>query len=127
MRKRETVVLIYDDTCSLCRGCRRWIELHAIRRDVFEFIPCRSDERRRRFPEMRDETCIQSFQLALSREQILAGDKALPEILIRLRGYRWLHLLLQLPGSKACLYAAYRWISNNRYIISHTILPLIQE
>lgn len=127
MRKRETVVLIYDDTCSLCRGCRRWIELHAIRRDVFEFIPCRSDERRRRFPEMRDETCIQSFQLALSRDQILAGDKALPEILIRLKVFRWLTPLFKLTISKNCLYAAYRWISNNRYIISQTIKPLIQE
>ena len=76
---------------------------------------------------MSDETCMQSFQLALSGKQILACEKALPEILIRLRGYRWLHLLFQLPVGKAGLYAAYRWVSNNRYIISQTIIPLIQE
>ncbi|KKO20717.1 MAG: hypothetical protein DCC43_09305 [Candidatus Brocadia sp.] len=127
MRKPEPVVIIYDDKCSLCRGCRRWIELHAIQRNVFEFIPCRSEERRRRFPELNDDVCVQSFQLVLPQKQILAGDTALPEILIRLRGYRWLQILFQLPVSKACLYAAYRWISNNRYLISKTIKPLIQE
>lgn len=127
MRKPEAVVLIYDDKCSLCRGCRRWIELHAIRSDVFEFIPCQSEERRHRFPEVSDETCGQSFQLVLSHKQILAGDKALPEILIRLKVFRWLTPLFKLTISKNCLYAAYRWISNNRYIISQTIKPLIQE
>jgi len=127
MSKMGTAVLIYDDKCSLCRGSMRWIELHAIRSDAFEFIPCQSEERRRRFPEMTDEICLQSLQLVLSHNQILAGDKALPEILIRLRGFRWLYALFKLPISRAFLYAAYRWVANNRYIISQTIKPLIQE
>ena len=127
MRKLETVVLIYDDKCSLCRGCMKWIELHAIRSNAFEFIPCRSEERRRRFPEMSEETCLESFQLVLFHKQILAGDNALPEILIRLKGFRWLYVLFQFPVSRNCLCTAYRWVSNNRYIISQTIKPLIQE
>lgn len=127
MSKTGTAILIYDDKCSLCRGCMRWIELHAVSKDVFEFIPCQSEDRRRRFPEMTDETCLQSFQLVLSHNTILGSDKALPEILIRLRGFRWLYLLFKLPISRACLYAVYRWVSSNRYIISQIIKPLIRE
>lgn len=120
-----TVILIYDDRCSLCCGCMKWIELHAIRKDAFEFIPCRSDERRKRFPQITDEACQQSLHLVLPRQRILKGDEALPEIMKRLRGFRWLVFLFRLPVFKVVLYAIYRWVANNRYIISLTIKPLI--
>ncbi len=123
----RTVVLIYDDKCSLCRGCMKWIELHAIKENVFEFVSCQSEERRRRFPEVTDETCLQSFQLALSDNQILTGEKALPEIIKRLRGFRWLYVLFRVPVVRPLLYAIYRCVANNRYIISQTIKPLIKE
>ena len=61
----RTVVLIYDNKCSLCRGCMKWIELHAIGENAFEFVPCQSEERRIRFPEMTDENCLQSLKLVL--------------------------------------------------------------
>ncbi|MDN3515946.1 MAG: DUF393 domain-containing protein [Candidatus Brocadia sp.] len=127
MRKIKAVVLIYDARCSLCCGCIKWIELHAVNRDAFEFVPCQSEERRRRFPEMSDETCLQAFQLVLSHNQILSGEKALPEILTRLKGFRWLSALPRLPISRVIFYAVYRWIANNRYIISHIVKPLAQE
>lgn len=127
MKKVGSAVLIYDDKCSLCRGCMKWIELHAIRGDIFEFVPCQSEERRCRFPEMADEACLQTFQLVLSHNQILSGKEALPEILLRLRGFRWLYVFCKLPISNACLLVVYRWVSNNRYIISQVIKPLIRE
>lgn len=127
MQQRTPPVLIYDARCSLCRGCMKWIELHAVGEDAFEFIPCQSDERRRRFPEMTDETCLKSFQLVLPQNQILSGDKALPEILKRLKGFRWLSILFKTPVIRVFLYAIYRWVANNRYIISQTIKPLIEE
>jgi predicted DCC family thiol-disulfide oxidoreductase YuxK len=127
MNKMGMATLIYDAKCSLCRGCMKWIELHAIRGDAFEFIPCQSDERRSRFPNMTDETCLQSLHLVLSDNQIFIGDEALPEIINRLRGFRWLHVLFKLPTIRVFLYAIYRWIANNRYIISRMIKPLVQE
>ena len=127
MRKTKKAVLIYDDRCSLCRGCMKWIELHAIREDAFEFIPCQSNERRTRFPDMTDETCLKSFQLALPDNRILAGDKALPEVLNRLKGFKWLSVLFKVPVIRVFLYAIYRWVSNNRFIISQTIKPLTEE
>ena len=123
----RTVVLIYDNKCSLCRGCMKWIELHAIGEDAFEFVPCQSEERRIRFPEMTDENCLQSLKLVLSGNRILTGEKALPEIINRLRGFKWLYVLFRVPLVRPLLYAIYRWIANNRYIISQTIKPLIQE
>jgi predicted DCC family thiol-disulfide oxidoreductase YuxK len=105
----------------------KWIALHAIREDSFEFIPCQSAERRRRFPEMSDEVCLKSLQLVLSHNQILSGDIALPEILSRLRGFGWLAILFRVPVIKLLLHVVYHWIANNRYIISHTIKPLCEE
>ena len=127
MRKTKTAILIYDDRCSLCRGCMKWIELHAIREDAFEFIPCQSEELRNRFPEITDKACQKSFHIVLPNNKILAGDKALPEVLNRLKGVRWLSILFKVPITKAFLYVIYRWVSNNRYIISQTIKPLIVE
>ena len=122
-----TAILIYDDRCSLCRGCMKWLELHAIRKDAFEFIPCQSDERQKRFPQITDEVCRQSLHLALSNHRILRGDNVLPEIMKRLRGFRWLSFLFKLPIIKMALFAIYRWVANNRYIISQTIKPLVED
>ncbi len=127
MRKIKKAVLIYDDRCSLCRGCMKWIELHAIEKDVFEFITCQSEERRSRFPEITDKACQESFHIVLPNNNILAGDKALPEVLNRLKGFKWLSVLFKVPVIRVFLYAIYRWVSNNRFIISQTIKPLIKE
>ncbi len=127
MQTGTTAVLIYDARCSLCRGCMKWIELHAIRGDAFEFISCQSEERKKRFPEITDEACRKSLQLALSGGQILVGEEALPEILMRLKGYWRLCVFFRIPILKTVLYAVYRWVSNNRFIISQTIEPLVGE
>ena len=123
----KAVVLIYDDRCSLCRGCMKWIELHAIQGDAFEFVPCQSEERRNRFPEITDKACQKYFHIVLPDNKILAGDKALPEVLNRLKGFRWLSILFKMPIIKEFLYVVYRWVSNNRLIISQTIKPLVKE
>lgn len=127
MKDKGSVILIYDDACCLCRGCMKWIELHAIRRDIFEFLPCQSEERRNRFPEISDETCLQSLQVILPGRRILTGDKVLPEILNRLRGFTWFSFLFKVPVIKVFLYVIYRWIAHNRYIISKTLWPLMDS
>lgn len=105
----------------------KWIERHAIRKDVFEFIPCQSEERRRRFPEVEDVACCQSLLAALPGNVMLSGDAALPEIVVRLRGFRRFSLLFKIPVVRDLLYILYHWVTNNRYIISHTIKPLVDE
>ena len=123
----DTVVLIYDDRCSLCCGCMRWLKLHEIRNDAFEFVPCKSKERMSRFPTLNEKACLEALHMILPDGQILTGDKSLPEILIRLRYFRWLAVLFRIPVIRLFSYAVYRLIANNRYVISQTILPLTQE
>ena len=123
----KNVALIYDDKCSLCRGSMKWIELHAIRKGIFEFVSCQSEERRLRFPWLAEERCMQSLQLVFPDGQTLAGDEVIPEIISRLRGYRILSVLFKLPVIKSVLFALYRKLADNRYIISQFIKPLIPE
>ncbi|MCZ7623969.1 MULTISPECIES: thiol-disulfide oxidoreductase DCC family protein [Candidatus Kuenenia] len=123
----KNVALIYDDKCSLCRGSMKWIELHAIRKGIFEFVSCQSEERRLRFPWLAEERCMQSLQLIFPDGHTLAGDEVIPEIISRLRGYRILSVLFKLPVIKSVLFALYRKLADNRYIISQFIKPLIPE
>lgn len=113
-------VLIYDGACEFCQTGKSWIEHRAVP-GTFEFLPCQSEERKQRFPEMREETCLEAMQLVLPNGRILAGDRAVPEILRRLRGWWWAALLFRLPGVHLLAGLVYRWIARNRYTISCVI------
>ncbi len=123
----KPTVLIYDAECSLCCGCMNWIKSHSIKKETFEFISCQSEELKRRFPDIRQDACLEVFHLVASDDRILIGDMALPEILCRLRYFKWLSFFLKTPIISSLSYAVYRWLANNRYVISKTILPLTQE
>ena len=128
MRKQvKSTILIYDAECSLCCGCMNWIKSHSRDTDTFEFIACQSEERKSRFPEISDEACLDVLYLVTSDGRILAGDESLPEILCNLRYFRWLVIFFKVPVIRLLSYRVYRWIANNRYIISQTVLPLTRE
>ena len=123
----KPTVLIYDAKCSLCCGCMNWIKSHAMGTDTFEFIACQSEERKSRFPDIREEACLEALHLVTPDGLILAGDKSLPEILCNLRYFRWLTIFFKMPVISLLSYFVYRRIADNRYIISQTILPLTRE
>jgi len=110
-------VLIYDGLCQLCRRGVTWISRRAIRGQL-EFLPCQAAERRARFPEMEDRTCLGAMQLVLPDGRVLAGAAAVPEILRRLEGWRWLAVAFRLPGMGLVAPRAYAWIARHRYQIS---------
>jgi len=114
-------VLIYDGDCGFCRGGKEWIEQNAVK-SAFEFLTCQSDERKSRFPDMSEETCMGAMQLVLPDGKVLAGDRAIPEILRRLKGWRWLSVLFEIPGVSLLAPHVYRWVAKNRYRIS-CVLP----
>ncbi|MBZ0110708.1 MAG: DUF393 domain-containing protein [Candidatus Scalindua rubra] len=122
-----STVLIYDAKCSLCCGCMNWIKSHSMDTDTFEFIACQSDECKSRFPDIREEACLEALHLVTPDGRILAGDKSLPEILCNLRYFRRLAIFFKMPIINLLSYFVYRWIANNRYIISRAILPLTRE
>ena len=110
-------VLIYDGECAFCQGGMRWVQRRALPGQL-EFLPCQSPERRARFPWMAEEACLEALQLVLPDGRVLAGDAAIPEILRRLRGWRWLAVLFKLPGVGLFAPRVYAWVARNRYAIS---------
>ena len=110
-------VLIYDGICGLCRGGVSWISRRAARGE-FEFLPCQAAERRARYPWMEERVCLEAMQLILPDGRVLAGDAAIPEILSRLKGWRWLAALFRLLGIGYLAPRLYHWIATHRYQIS---------
>lgn len=115
-------VLIYDGNCPICRSTVAWIEKHE-RKDAFEMLPCRSEDRKKRYPLMEEPVCMQAMQLVLPGGTVLAGEKALPEILKRLKRYRAAAGLFKLPGANTLARAFYRWFADRRYAIAKIVLP----
>ena len=116
----ERAVLIYDGDCRFCQGSIDWVRRREIPGE-FEFLTCQSPERVERFPEIEESTCIEAMQLVLPDGRILAGDRAVPEILKRMRGWRWLAALFRIPGLGLVSGPLYAWVARNRYAISCAI------
>jgi predicted DCC family thiol-disulfide oxidoreductase YuxK len=114
---RARAVLIYDGTCRLCRGGVSWISRRAVA-GRFEFLPCQAAERVARYPWMSERSCLEAMQLILPDGRVLAGDAAIPEILRRLRGWRWVAHAFRLPGVELLAPRVYAWVARHRYQIS---------
>jgi predicted DCC family thiol-disulfide oxidoreductase YuxK len=118
----DTVTLIYDGDCSMCRASALWLMRRALAggADELEILPCRSPVRRERFPSIADETCMQAMQLVLPDGRVLAGADAAPEILRRIPRWRWVATLFSLPAARPLARGVYGWIARNRMRISCT-------
>jgi predicted DCC family thiol-disulfide oxidoreductase YuxK len=90
-------------------------------RGAFEFLPCQAAERRARFPWMDERTCMEAMQLVLPDGHVLAGAAAAPQILRRLKRWRWLVGVFRLPGMQVLAPRVYAWIARRRYQISTLI------
>jgi predicted DCC family thiol-disulfide oxidoreductase YuxK len=110
-------VLIYDGGCPLCQEAVGWLSRRGIR-GQFEFLPCQSVERRARFPRIEERACMAAMHLVLPDGRVLAGAAAAPEILQRLRGWRWLAAAFRLPGAGLLGPVVYGWIARHRYRMS---------
>jgi predicted DCC family thiol-disulfide oxidoreductase YuxK len=111
-------VLIYDADCPVCRGSVEWVRHGASDPRTFEFLPCRSPETRERFPAIAESDCLRAAHLVLPDGTILAGEKAIPEILRRLPRWRLLAPLFSLPGAGILSRLLYRTFAAHRYRIA---------
>ncbi len=100
----------------MCRGAADWVRRNAAP-GAFEFLSCHSEELSRRFPAVAREACLAAMHLVLPDGTILVGEKAVPQILARLksRRHRWAAVLFRLPGAGPLSRAFYRWFAGNRY------------
>ena len=113
----DKAALIYDRSCPLCRGAAEWIRQNALP-DTIELVPCQSDERKERFPQITEAACVAALQLVLPGGSIHAGEQAFPHLFRRLRRWRWLARAIELPGVSALSPLAYRWVARHRQALS---------
>ena len=115
---RARAVLIYDGTCGLCQG-GRLVDLAPRRpRATSSSCPARRPSGAPAIPWMDERACLQAMQLILPDGRVLAGDAAIPEILRRMRGWRWLAWAFRLPGIEVLGPLLYGWVARHRYQIS---------
>jgi predicted DCC family thiol-disulfide oxidoreductase YuxK len=115
--KEQRPVLIYDEGCPICRKAAGWVEEN-LKGDALEMLPCQAEAVRDRFPFMKETVCMKAMQLILPDGRVLPGEKALPEIINKLRRYRWVASVFRLPGSGILSHAFYRWFAERRYRIA---------
>jgi len=119
----RAAVLVFDADCPVCRAAADWVRRNAVAPDAFEFLPCRSAETRSRFPAVAESACLQAMHLVLPDGAILAGERALPEILRRTRRYHWATPFFRLPGAGILSRFLYRAFARRRHRISRLFPP----
>ena len=117
-----TPVLIYDGDCPVCRKAIEWIRKNS-KEDAFEMLSFQSGEVTERFPFIKKEASMQAIQLVLPDDKVLSGEKAIPEILKRLKRYNSITKLLSLPGAGIFTRIFYRWFAGRRYHIARVLFP----
>jgi predicted DCC family thiol-disulfide oxidoreductase YuxK len=116
----ERAVLIYDGQCPVCKKAVGWIRENS-RRGAFEMLPCQSEAVKKRYPFIKEDVCMRAMQLVLPEGRVLSGEKALPEIAKRLKGYSAAAGLFALPGSETISRAFYQWFADRRYHIAEVL------
>ena len=115
-------VLIYDGECSVCRNAVEWIRARAAP-ETFEYLSCHSEDLPRRFPHIEKSACLAAMHLVLQDGRVFAGEEAVPEILLRLRRFRWAAALIRLPFARSLSRAFYRRFAARRHDISRLLFP----
>jgi predicted DCC family thiol-disulfide oxidoreductase YuxK len=108
-------VLIYDAECAVCRGAIEWVRRNAPSPGAFEFLPCRSENTRQRFPDIGEAACLRAVHLVLPDGKVLIGERALPEIVRRLPRWRRAAGLFAIPGAGPLSRILYRWVAARRH------------
>ncbi len=121
--KPGKAALIFDKNCPICSSTVKWIGENEAR-DSFEMVPCQSETIASRFPEIEQAECMNAMHLVLPDRTVIVGDKALPEIIRRLRRYHLAAVLFKLPGASALSRIAYRWFADRRYRIAKILVHL---
>lgn len=102
----------------MCRAGALWLMRRALVSEQLEILPCRSEVRRARYPALADEACLEAMQLVLPDGRILAGADAVPELLRRLRGWRWVASIVGLPPVRPVTRRCYAWVARHRLKLS---------
>jgi len=118
----DRAVLIYDEACPICNASAEWLREHQ-KKEAFDFLACQSQERRERYPQVIETACMEAMQLVLPDGAVLSGERALPEVIRRLRGLGPFALIFDFPGAYSVAGPLYRWFARRRYRIASVFMP----
>lgn len=113
-------ILIYDETCPLCRRSVKWVE-DRTEPGAIEVLPCQDSARAERFPQVSERQCMEAVQLVLPDGTVLSGEKALPHLLRMTRGWKWFAFVFSLPLVKHAAPYAYAWVARHRHVLSSLV------
>ena len=104
--------LIYDGECGMCQRAvtllRRWDREHVLR-----YVPFQDGAAVAQF-HIALPALAASMHLILPDGQVYAGADAVPELLRRFPGKRWLAPLFRIPGVLPLARRIYAWIAQRR-------------
>ena len=111
------LTVLYDPTCGLCRRAHEWL---AEQRKLIDlvFVPCKSAEARRRFPQLNHEQTAQDLTVIGDHGEVYSGPKAWLMVLWALTQYREWSYRLASPELLPTTRRVVSLISQNRYQIS---------
>ncbi len=112
-----TWTLIYDGECSLCAAAAAWAKGRA-RSGALEVMPCRSQERKARFPHMAEEVCLKAMQLISPEGRVYSGHESFPHLLGLMPCWRYVAWTLRLPGMALLSSRLYAWVAGHRHALS---------
>ncbi len=106
--------VIYDGECPFCT---RQIEKFKSRDTdkVFEYVPRQAEGIDRRFPMLAEGDFNTGMRLVHRDASVSVGADAIYHIARRMKGWRRLAWLYQVPGLNILCRAIYAWIARNRY------------
>jgi predicted DCC family thiol-disulfide oxidoreductase YuxK len=118
----ETLMVLYDARCDLCRRIRSWLEAQPayVRLD---FVAAGSDEARRRFPDLDHAASLADLTVVSDAGDVYAGAQGWLICLWALRDYRAWALRLSTPAIMPRARWFITWISQNRWRLGAGMVP----
>lgn len=107
-------VLLWDGDCGFCQ---RWVR-RLESRDAGDRIETLKATDRAKYPELlgiTDHALNHAMHLALPDGRVLAGGRAVPEILRLLPRWRWVAWVFGIPGVAWATDRVYGWVAARRH------------
>ena len=110
------LTVLYDPNCGLCRRAHEWLAQQGKLVEL-AFVPCKSEEARRRFPQLDHNLTAKDLTVIGDRGQVYLGPKAWLMVLWALSQYREWAYRLSSPELLPTTRRVVSLISQNRYQI----------
>ena len=112
----SALTVLYDPDCGLCRRAHEWLAQQGKLVELV-FIPCKSKEARRRFPQLDHNLTAKDLTVIGDRGEVYMGPKAWLMVLWALSQYREWSYRLSSPELLPTTRKVVSVISQNRYQI----------